>query len=152
MKAYKVNENINFKRGRDPHAVLNIGKIQELEKLLDTEFKDSADIMEYKIHDINNIEIYEINRQVARAPYFLEYVPLIQFKIHNKIVDGSYIIIRQELNNYAAKWNKTKIVENWHLKVPIHNKNDEEAETQANIIIDAFNKHYPPKWGLQVKE
>lgn len=63
MKAKKVNENIDFKRGEPPYKSLGIGAYQELADALEGPFRYQGNI-----YDANNMCIMKAERSSGMTP------------------------------------------------------------------------------------
>jgi hypothetical protein len=153
MRARTINEANNFERGLDPKAAMGTGKIVEVKKLLDKVYHGRNHWLTYKIHDLDNIEVFYSNPDDYKDPeklreykWFLKYVELDKFKynshsstisIHSNQEYHSWVVYQQRFCKDPHE--KDNICEEFVLKI---GKEIKDSEKKVKIIVDALNKEY----------
>jgi hypothetical protein len=168
MRAKEINE---FTQGQDPYTQMGIGKIAEAKELLDKELAsqtaDRVPTLLYKIHDLNNIEIYynpevwneEVIDQQKKRPHIIKYIKYDQFYTKKDADDGEWTVMKRTPHWDGIRYpNKPWVTETysthpyWRPRQAYNKEADEKKEIEANMTADMFNKHYGPAWGFIKKE
>ncbi|MDD5648949.1 MAG: hypothetical protein PHF86_00785 [Candidatus Nanoarchaeia archaeon] len=165
MKARFIKENINFERGGDTKASMNIGKAGKAKEILDNLYKNDK-ILTYKINSLDNIEIYFTDKYKDRvrgaedkeplAKWILRYIETPQFIVEedqSKPYYSSKIYYYWsvfKVNIYNDKWpDQNKIEKKIEIEISTEKEN---AEKKANLIAEVFNKEFGPACGFELVE
>jgi hypothetical protein len=161
MKAKLVYENINFERGLNPKAAMNLGPFATVKSWLEKQYSKGHGFMPYKyvINNLNDIRIFYDLRGDANEnlpTWVFKYVEKPRFTFEEatttqQLVSTHYYHYWRIYENYFYVSSDPDNIGFDHKYVSELEKTNENKE-KVEVMVQALNKHFGNVPGLKLIE